>query len=56
MGSLPINELLYPIFEKEDLTKGFKVMWFVINNFLLSFDIGGGFYILSQNTTRETGY
>ena len=27
------NEVLDPIFENEVLLKGFKVIWFVINNF-----------------------
>ena len=53
MSSLPSNEFLDPIFEKEDLIEGFKVIWFVINNFFLSFKISGGFYIVSQNTGRE---
>ena len=56
MSSLPSNEFLDPIFEKEDLIEGFKVIWFVINNFFLSFEISGGSYTLSQNTTRETGH
>ena len=56
MSSLPSNEFLDPIFEKEDLIEGFKVIWFVINNFFLSFEISGGSYILSQNTTWEIGH
>ena len=56
MGSLPRNEFLDSIFEKEDLIEGFKVIWFVINNFFLSFEISGGSYILSQNTTWEIGH
>ena len=53
MNSLPSNELLDPIFEKEDLIEGFKVIWFIINNFFLGFEVSGGSYILPQNTTRE---
>ena len=41
MNSLPSNEFLDPIFEKEDLIEGFKVIWFVINNLFLSFEING---------------
>ena len=52
MSSLPSNEFLDPIFEKEDLIEGFKVIWFVINNFFVSFEINGGSYTLSQNTLR----
>ena len=52
MSSLPSNEFLDPIFEKEDLIEGFKVIWFVINNFFVSFEISGGSYNLSQNTLR----
>ena len=37
MGSLPRNEFLDSIFEKEDLIEGFKVIWFVINNFFFFF-------------------
>ena len=33
MSSLPSNELLDPIFKKEDLIAGLRVIWFVINNF-----------------------
>ena len=33
MSSLSSNEFLDSIFEKEDLIEGFKVIWFVINNF-----------------------
>ena len=36
----------------EDLIEGFKVIWFVINNFFVSFKISGGSYNLSQNTLR----
>ena len=43
MGSLPRNEFLDSIFEKEDLIEGFKVIWFV-----MSFEISGGSYTLSQ--------
>ena len=53
MSSLPSNEFLDLIFEKEDLIESFKVVWFVINNFSLSFEISGGSYTLSQNTTRD---
>ena len=55
MSSLPSNEFLGPIFEKEDLVEGIKLIWFVINNFFLVFEIRGGSYTLSQNTTREIG-
>ena len=33
MSSLPRNEFLDPILEKEDFIEGFKVIWFVVNNF-----------------------
>ena len=60
MGSLPRNEFLDSIFEKEDLIEGFKVIWFVINNFsfsfFLSFETTGGSYTLSQNITMEIGH
>ena len=59
MGSLPRNESLDSIFEKEDLIEGFKVIWFVINNFsffFLSFETTGGSYTLSQNITMEIGH
>ena len=36
------------MFEKEDLIEGFKVIWFVINNLFLSFEINGGSCTLSQ--------
>ena len=55
MSSLPSNEFLYPMFDKEDLIEGFRVIWFVVNNFF-SFEISGGSYTLSQNTTREIGH
>ena len=42
MSSLPSNEFLDPIFEKEDLIEGFKVIWFVVNNFFVSFEMSGG--------------
>ena len=42
MSNLPSNEFLDPIFEKEDLIEGFKVIWFVVNNFFVSFEISGG--------------
>ena len=35
MSSLPSNEFLDPMFDKEDLIEGFKVIWFVVNNFFL---------------------
>ena len=41
MSSLPRNELLDPIFEKEDLIEGFKVILFAISK------ISGGSYTLS---------
>ena len=41
------------MFEKEDLIEGFKVIWFIINNLFLSFEINGGSCTLSQNTTGE---
>ena len=56
MSSSPSYEFLDPIFEKEDLIESFKVIWFVINNFFLSFEISDGSYTLSQNTTREIGH
>ena len=52
MSSKPNNKFLDPIFDKEDLIEGFKVIWFVINNFFVSFKISGGSYNLSQNTLR----
>ena len=52
MSSSPSNEILDPIFEKKDLIEGFKVIWFVINNFFVSFEISVGSYNLSQNTSR----
>ena len=52
MSSLPSNEFLDPIFEKEDLIKGFKVIWFGINNFFVSFEISVVSYNLTQNTLR----
>ena len=52
MSSLPSNEVLDPIFKKEDLIEGFKVIWFVINNFFVISGISGGSYNLSQNTLR----
>ena len=56
MGSLPSNEFSDRIFEKEGLIEGFKVIWFVINNIFLSFEMSGGFYTLSENTTGEIGH
>ena len=56
MSSLASYEFSDPIFEKEDLIEGFKVIWFVINNFFLSFEISGEPYTLSQNTAREIGH
>ena len=53
MSSLPSDEFLDPIFEKEDLIKGSKTIWFVINNFFVSFEISGGSYNLPQNTFRD---
>ena len=55
MSSLPGNDLLDPIFEKEGLIEDFKVIWFVINNFF-RFEISGGSNTLSQKTTREIGH
>ena len=52
MSSLPSNEFLDTIFEKEDLIEGFKVIWIVINNFFVSFEISGGFYNLLPNILR----
>ena len=37
MGSLPRNEFLDSIFEKEDLIEGFKVIWFFINILFFEF-------------------
>ena len=56
MSSLPSNEFLDLIFEKEDIIERFKIVWFVIDNFSLSFEISGGCYTLSQKTTREIGH
>ena len=56
MSSLPRIEFLDPIFEKEDLIEGFKVILFISSNFLLRFEISGGSYTISQNTTGEIGY
>ena len=53
MNSLPSNELLDPIFEKEDLIEDFKVIWFIINKVFGGFEISGGSYTLPQNATRE---
>ena len=53
MNSLPSNELLAPIFEKEDLIEDFKVIWFIINKVFGGFEISGGSYTLPQNATRE---
>ena len=52
MSSLPSKEFFDLSFEKEDLVKGFKVTWFVINNSSVSFEIIVGSYNLSQNTFR----
>ena len=52
MSCLPSNEFLDPIFKKEDLIEAFKVVWFVINNFFVSFETSSGCYNLSQNTSR----
>ena len=38
--------------KKEDLIEGFKIIWFIINNFFVSFEISGGSCNLSQNTLR----
>ena len=35
MSNLPSNKFLDPIFEKEDLDEGFKVIWFLKNVFFL---------------------
>ena len=56
MSSLPSNEFLGPIFEKEDLVEGFKVIWLVTKFSFLSFEISGGSYTPSQNTTGEIGH
>ena len=42
MSSLASNELLDPIFEKKDVFEGFKVKWFVLNNYFLSFEVSVG--------------
>ena len=42
MSSLPSNEFLDSIFEKEDLIEGFQVIWFVIKDFFVSLEISGG--------------
>ena len=49
MSSLPSNEFLDPIFDKEDLIEDFKVIY-VISYFFVSFEVSGGSYNLSQNT------
>ena len=56
MSSLPSYEFVDPIFEEKDLNEGFKVIWFLINDLFLSFEISGGSYTLSQNTAREIGH
>ena len=48
MSSLPGNECLDPIFEKNDLIEGCKIIWFVINNLLVSFEMSGGSYNLHK--------
>ena len=52
MNSLPSNEFLDPILDKEELIEGFEIIWFVINNFFVSFEIFRGSYNFSQNTLR----
>ena len=52
MSSLPSNEFIDPIIDKEDLIEGFKVIWYVISNFFVSFEISGGSYNFSQNTLK----
>ena len=42
MSSLPSNEFLDSIFEKEDLIEGFQVIWFVTKDFFVSLEISGG--------------
>ena len=42
VSSLPSNEFLDLIFEKEDLIEGIKVMWFVTSNFFVSVEISSG--------------
>ena len=56
MSNLPSNKFLDPIFEKEDLDEGFKVIWFLKNVFFFSFEISGGSYTLLQNTASEIGH
>ena len=53
MSSLPSNKALDSIFDKVDLIQGFKVIWYVINNFSVKSEINGGSYNLSQNTLRR---
>ena len=53
MSSLPSNKALDSVFDKEDLIQGFKVIWYVINNFSVKSEINGGSYNLSQNTLRR---
>ena len=48
MGIVPSYEFLDSVFEKEALIQGFKVIWFVINNFFLSFEISGGLYSFTK--------
>ena len=52
MSSLPVNEVFDPIFEKRNLIEALKVIWFVIKNIIVSFDISSGSYNLPQNTLR----
>ena len=49
MSSLP-SKILFS--RRKIISKGFKVIWFVINNFFVSFEISCGSYNLSQNTLR----
>ena len=49
MSSLPSNEFLDSIFDKEDLIEGFQVIWFVIKDFFMSLEISGWPYNFSKN-------
>ena len=55
MSALPSNKFLDPVFGTEDLVEGFKIMWYIIKNLFVSFQVGGGSYNLSQNTLRRIG-
>ena len=63
MSSFPSNEFIDPFLRRKILLKALmshglrhNVIWFAKNNFFLSFEINGGSYSLSQNTTRKIGH